>query len=334
MPYRDEREHVFVVGSARSGTSLLSSIIKTSSEIASYDAETLLLYSCESKYGPLSDSAARSRFWNDWKNSRQYYRSGLSEADVDAIASRCDSYIAVLGEYMNLFASRQGCQLWIDGTPSNGFCLDQIAESFPNARVIHIVRDGRAVAASLAKLGWTGVRAYNSMDALCYSSLKWRAAVLAASESQRILGDRYLLVKYEDLVLDSRNIIDRVSSFLGLPELDTDFLDAGKARLGQNDRSTLHTPNTPFGDMGAGISTQAMERWRQQLNEVEIAAIEMHVGDTLRLMGYEPESMNSLNLKQRTLKPWRVMRFELHNWLKFHTRLGRYSSSPLEIGVD
>lgn len=331
MTVCDEGEHVFILGSARSGTSLLASIIQNSPRLASYHAETKLLRECEHKYGNLANLKSRTAFLKDWLNSRQFTRSGLSQDDAMALLKNNRSYICFLSAYMNLVAQRQACDRWIDSTPDNLYALDSIIPAFPNARVIHMVRDGRAVALSLAKLEWSGVRTNNFDKALLYSALKWQDAVCRTRKSAAFLNDRYLEVRYEDFVSEPESEIEEICAFLHIPNIDDISM---KEDAGNNQYSTLHTPNTPFSDLSKGISTTAISRWKNALSEPQKKSLEAYIGDTLKSFGYELISDVRLSLGDRALRKMRRNYLNSKHVLKRKTILSRFLLSPLEIGLD
>lgn len=142
-----------------------------------------------------------------------------------------------------------------------------LAEVFPNARFVHVVRDGRAVAASMVRMPWwTGVA---GPDAWSWGPLpqlyrdEWEASgrsypMLAGVQWKTLLdafdtaadhipGGRWLEVRYEDLLDDPRCVVGEVSSFLGLPsdrgfeqavegyELDSSRADGYRAALAPSD---------------------------------------------------------------------------------------------------
>lgn len=326
----DEREHVFVVGSARSGTSLLASILQNSPDYASYHAETKLLDGCEQKYGALAKEASRKRFLQDWLKSRQYKRSGLSRDEATDLVNSSRSYIALLSAYMNRVADKQGCDRWIDSTPDNSYHLDAVARAYPNAKVIHMIRDGRAVALSLAKLGWSGVGTDSFDKALLYAALKWQGSVVKVRGSSGRLQDRYLEVRYEDFVHSPEDKIRQICGFLQVPVIDDLVINDDASK---NLYSTLHTPNTPFSDLAAGISTAAAERWKTALTQDQIHSLEIYIGSTLQDLGYTlTTDIHGFNVKfaGRLIKTAHlVFRRSLKN-----TAFGRLSRSPLEIGMD
>lgn len=334
MAYIDRRQHLFIVGSARSGTSLMASILQTSALYASYRAETKLLDGCSAKYGDLNNEKMRKIFWNDWFRSRQFKRSGLTKEEVRDVVFPQRSYIGVLGTYMNLMASKQGCERWIDSTPGNSYSLKDIAYTFPNSKVIHMIRDGRAVALSLAKLDWTGVRTTDFNKSLCYAALKWKKSLEAVSSAKQYLEGRYLEVSYEKLVQEPESTLVDISKYLELETIDTNLLDSGFAIKNQTSKSTLHTPNSPFGDMPSGISAIAAYRWKSILTEQQVCSIQGHVGETLTKYNYPLLNTDYRvwnKYQNKSMAWWRMLVLSTKRFLSRSSFLGRYTSSPLEL---
>ena len=329
----DEREHVFIAGTGRCGTTLLASILFNSGAYAVYRAESKLLDECPPKYGSLASDRAYRRFCRDWFNSRQFHRSGLSRAEFDAAVSGCrGSYAKMLGAFMGAMASRQNKELWVDDTPSNAFRLPEISRDFPNSRVIHIVRDGRAVALSLTKLGWTGVHTDDYRKGLCYSALKWEQSLHAIIDTKHCLHDRYLEIKYEDLVSNPSMIIEVVCGFLGIEYALEGLTGAGgKEVIAGRSQSALLSANTAFGDVGYGISSKPAYRWREQIAPEDQAMVESYIGSTLRHYGYPVTHSQKPGLLARVTRDFRAAVLGSKRALKYHTWLGRITPTPLEI---
>lgn len=332
--YIDEREHVFVVGSARSGTSLVGAIVASSPLYALYRAETKLLAECNIKYGDIQNYHSRKKFLKDWFNSRQFKRTGLRKDEVLRALPNPRSYYEFLGTYMGLVAEKQGRGRWVDSTPDNVQCLEQIAHVFPKAKVIHVVRDGRAVAISKAKLGWSGVRTRNLDLALSYSSLLWKRSVRKGRESSIYLGSRYCEVKYEDLVQKTEEVIDKISNFLGISELGINILTDSGGNSDQPVDSPLMRPNSIFGDMGPGIDTTAAYRWKRLLTAEQICRIEVGIADTLNDFDYPLLCKNCILISSKVSSHWQQMILDMKDVLKKKTLLGRLIESPLEVGEE
>lgn len=126
---------IFVIGSPRSGTTALARAL----------GEHHALWTSHESYflnGLFGDGRA------GYVHGRQTKRSGpgwLITEDVDRA-----EFLAYVGAGLNaLFTSRSGGRRWIDQTPLYTLFVDDIAELFPDAQFIHIVRDGRRVVNSM-----------------------------------------------------------------------------------------------------------------------------------------------------------------------------------------
>ena len=110
-----------------------------------------------------------------------------------------------------------------------------LATVFPDARFVHVVRDGRAVAASLLQTtwwdGWQGPERWRygplpadleerwrqSGSFPLLAGLTWLLMVDAADACAERLGDAWLTVRYEDVLADPLTSFDRVAEHLRLP---------------------------------------------------------------------------------------------------------------------
>lgn len=331
---KDNREHVFVVGSSRSGTTLVTTILWSCPVYAKYQSETHLLYGCKKKYGDLARGKAKEMFLSDWLRSRQFKRSGLTRKECEDLVLNPENttYVQLLSQFMNLVAAKQGCDRWIDGTPSNALCLEEIAEHFPNARVIHVIRDGRAVALSRAKLGWCGVRTNKFENALCYSAIYWERSVQAVRSIRSLLGERYLEIRYEALVANPAVEINKLSKFLKIPTIvfNPDRNTNTHSQLSKTPLSN-YSANSAFGDMPVGISTKAAYRWQEALTPEQVCLIENIVGDTLVQIGYTLSTSCAPSLYNSTKA--KLCRFvvQIKQAIKDRLHTSSFVNTPLEL---
>jgi len=152
------------------------------------------------------------------------------------------------------------------------------------------VRDGRDVVRSLETLGWHGP---TNRDRAMY----WRSRVEMAQEAARELGpERNLIVRYEDVVLDTRAALQTICDFLGErfePAMLRFFeTTAGQLSLIDGDiHRKLERP--PRAD--------DVERWRREMSDDRIAEVQAVAGESLRAMGYPLiESNTSSRSRERT----------------------------------
>lgn len=110
-----------------------------------------------------------------------------------------------------------GKPLWAEKTPSNIFTASKFLKTFPDSKVIHIVRDPRDVIPSLVKRG------HNNISA----AMTWLSSI---SSIQSLRNHRnFLEIKYEDLILHPEDTLRKVSLFLDI-EFDIQFYTKTKYR--------------------------------------------------------------------------------------------------------
>lgn len=132
------------------------------------------------------------------------------------------------------------------GWPRAGF----LAEIFPEARFVHVVRDGRAVANSWLQMPWwLGHRGpsgwhfgpldetaqadweQHSRSQAALAGIAWRMLTEAHDECADALGDRWLTVRYEDILADPRSRLTEVLNHIGLSWSDQFAAGLGRYSL-------------------------------------------------------------------------------------------------------
>ena len=270
---------VFVVGASRSGTTLLYNILLASGEFPLYEAETKLLDECQARYGRLSNRRNFDAFMDDWLISKQFRRSGLDpEHFRQAAASHRNGYADFLRFFMESMAKQQGKHRWAEKTPSHVKHMETLSRAFPLARFIHIIRDGRDVAISRRQLGWSGIRSKDPLRQLLFTALDWEMTVRRGRQAGRKLGDRYLEVRYEELVADTEGVLAVINGFA-----DVSIAAESLSHLATG---SLKRANSAFTQTTGGISSSAAERWRTKLTTEEAACLHVAIGGTLKELGY------------------------------------------------
>ncbi len=146
----------FVVGVPRSGTTLLRLMLDAHSELA-IPPEThfipKLIKLCEKGSGDMRENAleliTNHRRWPDFEISAEDLAERLDRA------SKLDA-TAVVRSFYETYAAAQGKTRWGEKTPQYLRMMGRIARTLPEARFVHIVRDGRDVALSCCR--WSGGR--------------------------------------------------------------------------------------------------------------------------------------------------------------------------------
>ncbi len=319
---------IFVVGSARSGTTLAYSILLSSGEFAVYQAETLLLAVCKPKYGDLRNDNNYDIFINDWIHSKQFYRSALDPMDfVRGAFDHRDSYTEFMRYFMGCIAHKQGKKRWAEQTPDHVFHMTLLADSFPDAKFIHVIRDGRDVALSKRSLGWTGTKNSSALKQLIFAAKGWEMAVKAGRKHGKQLGDNYLEIRYEDMIRNIDDVLARVSKFAEIA--------VNQKTIANSTFGSLGKANTAYDYQVSGLSSKSLERWKTELTQTEKDFLHLVIGDSLKMLGYQLEPVQSnigwgLGMYSKLYPPFLL---RMKNYLKNETPLGRLSSDTLEIGL-
>lgn len=320
---------VFIVGASRSGTTLLYSILLSSGLFPIYLAETKLLNDCATKYGSFKKINNYQRFINDFIKSKQFSRSGLDCAEFKQNAiSHNSSYLEFLKYFMNSISEKQGKNRWVEKTPNHISNIAQIKREIPDALFIHMIRDGRAVALSRRKLGWTGTKSSNPIKQLLFNAFEWEKIVRHGRSVGKIIGDSYLEVRYEDLILNLDSVLIKINNFLGI--------NISMNNLAENCFGALEKANSAFENHSGGISKKYIHIWKNKLTKKEVSRLNIAIGSTLRDFGYEAENdddskRDSLYIKVGIQKNIFVICYFFKNILKKKLGLGRLGSSVLEF---
>lgn len=239
----------FVVGTGRSGTTMFRNLLRQAPGVF-IPRETHWLPILWNEFGTRSVPTARVQDMVDRvymaKGRTAFERIALeAKRSTDdlraAVSSRVGTRTTVAAYHRGLLAEvgaatnadRPG-----DKTPDYGFAMERILGHFPDARFIHVVRDGRDVALSMSKVlsfrilagleltHWWAValdRGYERGLAAAEAEIPidrflelWHRRVMRIrDEASRLPGDRLLEVPYESLLGDPRGTLARVDSFLG-----------------------------------------------------------------------------------------------------------------------
>lgn len=248
----DNIKPIFVVGSARSGTTMIAKLLSSSKYFYEYRAETLLMTVCRKRYGDIFNSLEkRQDFLRDWFRSRQFSRSNLTKLEFKNILEESVDYSDLLINFLSEMARKSQKEYIVDSTPANLSFINEILESCPVAKFILIVRDGRDVSLSQEKLGWIAppILYRSRADKLNYAMLAWK---LTNKYSFYEDNSNVLVIKYEDFLAEPSQELETIAKFIGC---NASCFDLG----------SVHNPiqpNSAFGRLGSSGNNSTIARWK------------------------------------------------------------------------
>ncbi|MGA8273664.1 MAG: sulfotransferase [Candidatus Sulfotelmatobacter sp.] len=311
---------VFTLGCARSGTTLLYHMLLSAGGFAVLRSETHVFNVLEAAYGDLNSSRNREKFVEAWLKTRMFSLSGLDKNEIQArIVAECQNGGDFLRLFMEEIARKQGMERWAECTPDHLLYIERIKQTIPDALIIHIIRDGRDVALSLDKQKWIRPLPGDSKRHLEAAALHWEWVVQRGREAGRKLGADYCEISFEDLVLDPRPVLERLSGFI---EHDLNYDRIQEAAIG-----SVAEPNTSFQNGAETGAFNPVARWKETLSPEQMRTMDTLIGDTLSELGY-PTGDLALKTAERSelIRLRRRYRsyFDLKLWVKKKPGLGKF----------
>jgi hypothetical protein len=196
----------------------------------------------------------------DAKSVPEAWTSGSYADMIQAIVQR---YATAVG--------KQNRRFWIDHTPSNINFARTLLELFPTAKMIHIVRDGRGVAASVMPLDW-------GPNSIVAAARWWVSSVSYGLAAESNLGERILRISYESLVRQPVSTCKRLVEFIGI-EYDKAMAE-GSGFMVPSYTARQHAY------VGSAPRVSRIDAWKQALSPRQVEIFESETGDFLRYLGY------------------------------------------------
>jgi hypothetical protein len=213
-----------VVGYYRSGTTLMLNLLQGHPDVVALPGESRHFNVL--RHRPLDDvhdawirrlvsPDGQPPFWllgQPWKAGDDGYERFTHRLLAYAAVRPADDLLGVAAAAL-ADARGRPARMWAEKTPRNELLVDDILAVYPAARFVHVVRDPRATVASIR--AWNRSRFLVSVPA---AAVELRESLAAARRNAARLGeDRYLVVRYEDLVAEPEAEMRRVASLLELP---------------------------------------------------------------------------------------------------------------------
>jgi hypothetical protein len=282
-----------IVGSPRSGTTLLRFMLDAHPDLAippetgfvptlqslagTGDALRKLLYDTLIAFPPDAPG------WSDFGIAAEDFKIALDQVVPFDLTGG-------IRAFYRLYALRFGKTRYGDKTPLNSYHLLDIQRLLPEAHFVHVIRDGRAVAASLRK------RWFSPGHDITVQAQFWRANVLAAREHSKHCR-KYCEVRYESLLQAPESTLRTLCDFLELDfhpsmldyhqRVPTRLMEHGPRTWAERSFTVSHAERVQ--QQVLTMQPPVLERidaWRKELTPEESETFESVAGELLKDLGY------------------------------------------------
>lgn len=269
----------FFVGCGRSGTSLLRAIFDSHPDM-NVPRDTYFILGLAERRGRYErpEGFAVETFLNDLQGGYDFDRWPIpfDEIASDLRTNPPASYPDAIRQIFHVCAIKQGKSRYGNKSPVHVRGLPMLAGLFPEARFIHIIRDGRNVALSYIDVDF-------GPSTIEGGALRWRRHVTDGRKAGETLGpERYREVRYEQLIDDPESAIRDLCSFV-----DIEF-DERMLRYYERSEQLYPGRETPTHHRNlARPPTKGMRDWRKEMSAGQVAMFEAIAGDLVTELGYE-----------------------------------------------
>jgi hypothetical protein len=247
---------IFLVGAERSGTTVLRLML---------DHHPQLAWCNEFEY--VVDRITAS---NGWPELEEYYKWLETHRIFQATGFTIDrslNYPQLVNSFLCQKREARGKSL-VGATVHRHF--DQLLKIWPDARFIHLIRDGRDVARSCIPMGWAG-NVWTGAE-------RWlKAESLWTQLCQKLPAEQQIEITYEDLISNPINNLTRLCEFIGIP--------FDLAMLSYPQKTSYDFPNPNL-----------ICQWKSKMSKREIQLVESRISTMLLERGYQLSGLPLLTI--------------------------------------
>jgi len=226
------------------------------------------------------------RFLGDLYAVSNFRRLGLPREEMRSALEeqRPAGFVDAVRIVFGMYAQSRGKALYGDKTPLYISFMEPIAGLFPEARFVHLVRDGRDV-----------VLAYLERDkgpaTVAEGAFHWKLRVSRGHRAGETLGpESYREFHYEDLIEDPEATVRAMCEYLGL-DFHEDMLDY----RGTAERFLAEAKNPADHQHLTMAPTKGLIDWRRSMSAEDLALFEAIAGETLEAVGYQRASKKQVS---------------------------------------
>lgn len=292
-----------VCGVGRSGTSLLQSMLAAHSDIA-MPPETHFLrnYVLNNRAKMKLSSQGPEIFEKILEMDKDFSRIDINAAillEPYKIGDEEFSLEAVFKRMSSIFMKEHKRQFLGEKDPNLIEMLPELSKIFPTSRAIHLIRDPRDVLVSRMKADWSRGRHF------WIHILTYRAQLAKGRKTgERALGMRYAEIRYEDLISEPANTLNKICEHLDIP-YENAMLNFNKAASELVSKEEMQWKKETLGP----LLTKNTGKWKTELTDWQICMTETLCEKAFDDLNYEKSNLyEALALTQKIkLRLWRMV---------------------------
>jgi hypothetical protein len=276
---------VFIVGCPRSGTTLVQRIVDAHPDVAICNETFWLAYFFKKRIGLTPDGLITPELISRLLAYNKFYRMRIGRAELEALMGAGEPlrYARFVQEIFTRYGEYRGKPLVGDKTPDYARNLPTLHNLWPNAKFVHLIRDGRDVCLSAVAWKRKASRLASQFTTwaeqpVATAAAWWQWHVSLCRAGGRLLGpDLYYEVRYESLVEKPAEETAKLCVFLGVP-CDETMLHFHQGRTRSDAALNAKHAWMPI--------TPGLRDWCTQMPAVDIECFETVAGNLLEELGY------------------------------------------------
>lgn len=305
---------IFIGGCERSGTTLLGAMLGAHNDSICTPESQFKIRAIQT----LGWDGVNASLPSALNAIRDHWRFQVWNLDTGPIPQGrpAESYANLLYWLVGQYSQRLGkmtATTWVDHTPHNVRFATTLGQIFPDLKLIHIVRDGRAVANSIIPLDW-------GPNTVIKAAPWWVEKVAYGLAVETIWTEnRIARVKYEDLVQSPERTLRQLCAFVGI-----DYQPQMVQATGFQRPTYTKSQHTLIGE---GPDPSRVAAWKEKLSPRQIECFEYLTRELLRYLGYpllfNLRTRRPTRLERFSAEVWEIVKGKFINGLRYRTR--RYS---------
>ena len=268
-----DKQFLFIIGSPKSGTTWLQVMLAAHPQITTTVELTLF-----NRY--------TAPWITAWKEELANIEKGRWHQGLPFLWTEQEFYgfLRKFAEevYHKVAQNKRQATHILDKHPAYSMYIEDINRLLPQARFIHVIRDGRDVAVSMMsarrEIGYGTSTIQNS-------ALAWKQHVRSA-QTARQYPERYMEVRYEELHSDATTTIESVFNFCGISVSTEEAAGIAEAHQFEKMKVKRQHADERVKTHAAFYRKGIVGDWRKALNPLQRYLFDQVAGDLLNELGY------------------------------------------------